>query len=142
MTRMSSDDSKSAHGVPVPSTAEPAAETIALVSCVKQKQSVPAPARDLYTSALFSKARRYAESHAGRWFILSAKYGLVAPDQVIDPYEQTLNTMAARERREWARRVHGQMWGARMLRPGVRFVWLAGAAYQNELSKLIELLPG
>ena len=50
---------------------------VALVSCVKSRRPEPAPARDLYTSPLFRAMRRYAESHADAWYILSAKHGLV-----------------------------------------------------------------
>src|SRR5690606_13413659 len=56
--------------------------TIALVSCVSSKEPHAAPARDLYTSALFRKARAYAERNADAWYILSAKYGLVDPNRV------------------------------------------------------------
>lgn len=83
--------------------------TIALVSCVKQKQNSPCPARDMYTSALFSKARVYAETSADAWFILSAKYGLVQPDETIAPYEQTLKGASASDRRNWATKVRVQL---------------------------------
>jgi hypothetical protein len=79
--------------------------TVALVSCVKAKRSVSSPARDLYTSALFRAMRRYAEAQADAWFILSAEHGLVHPEQVLDPYERTLNKMTTAERRVWAQRV-------------------------------------
>ena len=52
---------------------------VALVSCVKSRRPEPAPARDLHTSPLFRAMRRYAESHADAWYILSAKHGLVEP---------------------------------------------------------------
>jgi hypothetical protein len=78
---------------------------LALVSCVKLKQSVPAAAKDLYVSALFRAMRHYAETHADRWMILSAEHGLLAPDTIIAPYERTLNRMNAEERRTWASRV-------------------------------------
>jgi hypothetical protein len=37
---------------------------VALVSCVKSKQTSPACAADLYTSALFRGLREYAEANA------------------------------------------------------------------------------
>ena len=80
-----------------------------LVSCVGQKLSVPAPAADLYTSAWFRKARSYVAESGEPWFILSAKYGLVHPDKVIEPYDVTLNTMPVADRREWARSVLGDL---------------------------------
>lgn len=66
--------------------------TICLVSCVGTKRATPTPAKDLYQSDWFTKARTYAKS-IGSWFILSAKYGVVHPDEVIEPYEMTLNAM-------------------------------------------------
>lgn len=76
-----------------------------LVSCVKTKLSEPAAARELYVSDWFRKARACVERDGGAWRILSAKYGLVHPDDVIRPYEKTLNTMRVAERRVWARDV-------------------------------------
>lgn len=106
---------------------------VALVSCVKSKLGRPAPARDLYVSELFRGSRAYAERHAGAWFILSAKYGLLHPDTVIEPYELTLKTMSTADRRAWARGVHSQMQEAGLLQPGTTFLWLAGADYQRDL---------
>jgi hypothetical protein len=53
----------------------------------------------MYTSTLFRKMMAYAERLIPKsTFILSAKYGLLHPDTVIEPYEQTLKRMKARER--------------------------------------------
>ncbi len=76
-----------------------------LISCVSGKLSTPAPAKDLYTSDWFRKARAYVERKDQPWFILSAKHGLVHPDTVIARYEKTLNFMPVAERRAWARMV-------------------------------------
>ena len=73
-----------------------------------KKRSAPAPARDLYTSDLFNKARAYVERTDKPWFVLSAKYGLVHPDDVIAPYDLTLNTMRVADSR-WASRVLTQL---------------------------------
>ncbi len=82
---------------------------IYLLSCVAQKLAVPAPARELYISAWFRKARSYTEGTGQPWFILSAKYGLVHPDKVISPYDLTLNDMAVADRRQWASRALAQL---------------------------------
>lgn len=81
--------------------------------------------------------RAYAERHADRWFIISAKYGLIHPDGVIDPYEQTLAGARVAVRREWARRVFQEMESAGLTAGCKTFLWLAGQAYQKELSKLL-----
>ena len=104
-----------------------------LVSCVSKKLSVPAPARDLYTSPWFHKARSYVERFGCPWFVLSAKYGLVHPDEVIAPYELALNTMGVTDRREWARRVLTQLEPRLTERQAV--VFLAGQRYREFLEQ-------
>ena len=73
-----------------------------LVSCVSLKRPVPAPAKDLYTSPWFRKARACVEAVGCPWYILSAKYGLVDPNSTIDPYDRTLKTMPVNGRCVWA----------------------------------------
>ena len=106
--------------------------TVYLVSCVSQKRDEPSPARDLYVSDWFRKARGYAEASGCPWFVLSAEHGLVAPDQVVAPYERTLNTMPVADRRQWASRVLAQLDEAV---PGLaQVVFLAGERYREFLA--------
>ena len=63
----------------------PHRKTVFLVSCVSKKHNRPMPARELYCSAWFQKARAFVERQVGEWFILSAKYGLVAPEVSVGP---------------------------------------------------------
>jgi hypothetical protein len=102
-----------------------------LVSCVAGKRSSPTLAKDLYVSEWFRRAREYVEAMGGPWFILSAKYGLVSPDELLEPYEETLNTMSKGERRAWADRVQRQM-DQRPTRTD-RIVVLAGKHYREFL---------
>jgi DNA-binding CsgD family transcriptional regulator len=69
---------------------------------VSKKGTVPSKTSDLYTSSWFLKAREYVESTRSPRFVLSAEHGLVSPDLILPPYEQTLNTMSAPERKAWA----------------------------------------
>ena len=78
---------------------------VVLVSCVKSKLSHSAPARALYTSAWFRKVRDIVEASGARWFVLSSRYGLVAPDVEIAPYDYTLNALGVTERKVWATNV-------------------------------------
>jgi hypothetical protein len=80
-------------------------ERIGLVGCVKLKRDHAAPAADLYTSALFAGRRRWVAQTCDRWFILSAKHGLVTPEQVLEPYDQTLTAKSRSERRAWTQSV-------------------------------------
>lgn len=104
---------------------------LCLVSCVSMKLPAPVPARDLYISPWFCKARALVEAIGWPWFILSAKYGLVDPDAVIEPYERTLKSMRANERREWARGVLEAL--DRPLQGVDSVVFFAGQAYRELL---------
>jgi len=64
---------------------------IAVVGCGKAKLGHAAPARELYVGSYFRACARAAETIApGRWFILSAQYGLLTPADWIEPYDLTL----------------------------------------------------
>lgn len=78
---------------------------IGLVGCVKSKQSGDAPARELYVSALFRGRRSYVERTCDRWFVLSAKHGLVEPEQVLAPYDEALARAPVAQRRRWSEEV-------------------------------------
>lgn len=80
------------------------------VGCCKEKLPHAAPARELYLSPLFRLSLRWAEANAseGCAFILSAKYGLVRPDAVIEPYDLRLEEFSAFEMDEWMHAVHYQ----------------------------------
>lgn len=85
---------------------------IALVSCTKLKQNYPCEAQNMYLpSQLFKKARNYIENNNNYdiWFILSAKYGLLKPTDIIEPYNITLNTMKKNEIVEWSYKVYNQL---------------------------------
>ena len=112
---------------------QPNSSTVYLVSCVKKKRDQACAARDLYISALFRKARRFAEASGCRWFILSAEHDLVAPDKVIAPYEQTLNTMRVADRRAWGERVTAQL--AEAVPDLSQVVFLAGERYREFVAR-------
>jgi len=92
------------------------------ISTCKQKRESAAPAGDLYVSPLFRGLPRYAETHADRWYILSAEHGVLDPGKVVHPYERTLNSMPKGERIEWAARVKGQLIG--LLPTGAKVIFL------------------
>jgi hypothetical protein len=75
---------------------------VGLVGCVKSKLTQAAPARDLYTSPLFRARRAWVEKSTDRWYILSAKHGLVSPSTVLDPYDATLTDLPHAARRRWS----------------------------------------
>jgi hypothetical protein len=102
---------------------------------VKQKSSSAVPARDLYVSQLFRGLRRYAESHAHTWYILSAEYGVLCPEQVVEPYERTLNTMPKPERVAWAEKVEQQL--LELLPTDAEIILLAGERYREHIEPFL-----
>ncbi len=78
---------------------------LALISCTKAKLSKPAPARDLYSSPAFQMKCLLAERAGASWVVLSAKHGILQPDDVVEPYDETLTAMGVAARKAWARNV-------------------------------------
>lgn len=114
--------------------------TIALIACCKSKDfSLDAqPARKVYTGQLFRAQLAYACQRLpdGQIYILSAKYGLLALDELILPYEQTLNRMDAAERYAWAWDVDVTF---KYRCPEAKMVWMmAGKKYREYLVKRLE----
>ena len=106
---------------------------IILISCVKKKLKTPAKAKDLYTSDLFKKSYRYAQLlNTDNIFILSAKYGLLDPNEVIEPYDETLNTKSSAEIREWSVKVITALKGKIDLEKA-EVIILAGSKYYKYL---------
>ena len=109
-------------------------KTIILISCVSKKLLDKAKARDLYISTLSRLNLKYAQKLTpSKIFILSAKYGLVDIDEKIEPYDLTLNSMAYKERKEWAKKVLRQMAGYCDLRKD-HFIILAGQKYRQYIT--------
>lgn len=107
------------------------ARRIALVSCSAEKASSvnPLPARSLYRSQLFRKSVAWVEQQGLEWFVLSAAYGLIKPDEQLMPYDKTLRSMAPDEREAWARSVAQQLDAYTLDDERVELVLLAGEAY-------------
>ena len=106
-----------------------------LVSCVKTKAGRELAAKELYVSDWFVKARALVERSGLDWFILSAEHGLVGVDDVIAPYERTLNRMPVAERRAWAEKVVGQM--EKRLPDADEVIILAGKRYRENLMRYL-----
>ena len=104
---------------------------IYLISCVKQKRDITCKAKEMYTSHLFQGAYKYAQKmQADRIFILSAKYGLLREDDIIEPYNETLNTKHKQEVYEWSNRVLSKLSIMVDIEKDT-FVFLAGEKYRK-----------
>ena len=106
---------------------------IVCLSCVKSKRPYRSRAEHLYTSPLFRMSLGYARSlEPDRILVLSAKHGVLALSDEVDPYEQTLGRMGKALRLAWADRVLAQLRAHADLDDD-RFVFLAGARYRENL---------
>lgn len=112
---------------------------VGLIACSAGKLDGAAPARELYSGPIFQLAkawmeRRVAGGGVQEWAILSARHGLVMPDQMIARYDLALADMTAAERGEWADRTRQQLldrWGESCI-----YQVLAGEYYRAALSGL------
>lgn len=76
---------------------------IALISCTSSKKDYTCRASEMYSpSPRFSLAYTYAKQVADVVYIISAKYGLLPKDQVIEPYNETLIGKSVTERKAWS----------------------------------------
>lgn len=108
---------------------------IALVGCVKLKTNHRAPAEQLYISPLFKKTIRFIKSQKyDDWFILSAKYGLIEKDKIIDPYELTLNNFSKLNLKKWSEIIFEEIKEKKLN----HLSFFCGSKYHNEF--LLNLL--
>ncbi len=105
---------------------------IGLVGCVRQQEARKAAAQDLFVSPLFRARRACVERTCGRWFVLSALHGLVAPGEELAPYDLKLKSLSQAERRAWSQRVIAQLEAELGGLDGLTFEIHAGASYTNE----------
>lgn len=114
-------------------------KTLGLISCTKAKQDYPCKASEMYlASDLFSKAYAYAVKNYDSVAILSAKYGLLLPDEIIEPYDLTLNSMKSKERKQWATKTFTQMKNKLQLKEITKIYFHAGKKYREYLIPKLE----
>jgi uncharacterized protein DUF6884/GIY-YIG catalytic domain-containing protein len=111
-------------------SASPAA---VLVGCVSGKEPTARPARELYRTPLFRARRRYAEASGLPWLIVSALYGIVDPDEVIEPYNVQITDLDASARRDLAEGVVATLEDRFGELAGLAFEVHAGDAYVQML---------
>ena len=106
---------------------------VALIPCTSRKKAYKCPARDLYSeSPRFQLAYALAKLVADKIFILSAKYGLVLEDTIIEPYNETLKGKSVLERRAWGEKVLNELRKVSDLESD-EFIVLAGKVYHENL---------
>jgi hypothetical protein len=126
-----------------PGDSSPASSTEASVIVVgggKTQLSEPAAARELYVSPLFARRRARAEESGVPWFIVSGRWGLVAPDDVLAPYSFSVAEQSVNYRRAWGRFVAEQLCVAASVGRGDVVEICVSAAHAAALTAPIEYL--
>jgi hypothetical protein len=108
---------------------------VGLISCVSMKQNREANASELYISPLFKKSKEYAIQRLDKFFILSAKHGLLKPTDKIHPYDMTLNNMGKEDRQVWADKVYKEL--IKVVSKSDEIIFLAGENYREFLEKKV-----
>lgn len=108
---------------------------IALISCTKLKETKPCTASHMYMpSNLFKKAKSYVGKNYLYWYILSAEYGFLHPNNYIAPYERTLNNMPSEKVKGWSEKVFEDIM---KVRP-TEVDFFAGEKYRKYLIPMLE----
>ena len=121
-----------------------------LLGCVSQKNASPMAAKDLYRSELFRRRRLYAEASGVPWWIVSAEYGLVDPDEVVAPYDTRIGRLPLPARDRLADRVATDLEHALVtladkrleIHAGDEYVLAIGPALRNRGAQLTRPLEG
>ena len=112
---------------------------LGLISCTKSKRRHHCKAHEMYSaSTLFRKAYSYATKTYDEVAILSAKYGLLLPNEEIEPYDLTLKNMRKEQRQQWSLKVLGQMKQKMELDKVKRVFFHAGKEYREFLIPKLE----
>jgi len=103
---------------------------IGLISCSATKLPHAAPAQELYCGPIFNLSKAWITERwrVDEWGILSAKHGLVMPDQAIEPYDLKLDDLTKDQLKDWEDKVIDQLtqkWGDNVI-----YLILAGYNYR------------
>ena len=67
-----------------------------IIACCARKAAIASGTpTELYTGHLFRNAVKWATRNGVGWVVLSARYGIVLPTDVIDNYDQRMTTKGA-----------------------------------------------
>jgi len=85
-------------------------EIVHLVACgMNQQKSGSWPAKELYTSKRFPSTRDDLNRSGQTWFILSTAHGLIAPNDLKDPYDKSLDSFDRPSALAWAQQVRDKL---------------------------------
>ena len=110
-------------------------QRVVIVSCTNRKQSEPTQALAMYEqSSYYRKMREYAFERGDKWFIQSAKHGLLTPMETIEPYDKRAQDIE--EPARWASEIATAL--AEHVDPPATVEVLGGKAYADPLTPELE----
>jgi hypothetical protein len=125
---------------PASSPASTTSASVILIGGGKAQLSEPAAVRDLYVSPLFAHRRAGAEASGVPWFVVSGRWGLLDPDDLLAPYSFSFKEQSVNYRRAWGRFVAEQLCVVSSVGRGdVVEIW-AAAGYAAALTAPIQYL--
>jgi hypothetical protein len=104
---------------------------IALVSCGSAKVSFKTEARYLYKSPLFQNSIYVANAIADEVFILSALYGLVRQDAILEPYNLSLKSFDKAQSAQWGADIVKRL--SRLRSEPLEAIMFAGSSYVDPI---------
>lgn len=108
---------------------------IGLISCVSKKLNYKAKAKELYISDLFKKSLAYSTKNYDKTFILSAKYGLLGINDIIEPYNLTLNDFKEADKKRWSFKVYNQIINRIDINDNI--YWHCGINYRKYIIRIL-----
>ena len=114
--------------------------SVILVGGGKAQLDEPAAARDLYVSPLFARRRARAEASGVPWFVVSGRWGLLDPGDLLAPYSFSLAQQSVNYQRAWGRFVAEQLCLVNSVGRGDVVEIFAAAAHATALTAPIEYL--
>jgi hypothetical protein len=94
---------------------------VVLVGSSGETATTPRPAAELFESPGFVAARERAARSGHRWFVVSARHGLLDPDDVVGPFDDQLGDRSLGYRVAWGEWVAAQL---------AERMWLSGVVVE------------
>lgn len=112
-------------------------ELVVFISCGNIKMTTPCKAEQMYQGLYFQRTLKYGkklikDNGGGQLFILSAKYGLLPLDKIIEPYNVALSEQSPQYKKDWAEKVISQLKQNNLIE-NKRAIFLASKCYREPL---------
>lgn len=128
---------------------------IAITNCKSMKQDYTCPAGEMYSkSYVFRAQTEFFKPNYDSYYILSAKFGLITPDYVMDPYNESVmedgqthfktthvGNWSKETKKEWTTKVTNQISDLLELKDVTEVHFHVTGTYWNPIKKFFENHP-